>query len=227
MSAFVSLSRFFTTSGPRPFSLDFPESIDENLTIVDSDATEVEHSHSAIEHSEIRERMLSSIQMASPEQLRALVLQLADEIPEVQWSLVRSLGFSKEASSKDSDVSEVLHVDARSDVADSDEAGCSVGGLLEITRYSSPSPSDARSSSSWKTARSVNDWDVNMEDVPEIQSEVSVDVRSRPRWDMCVNCGKSFDVNAVRGPLECCYHPGKPESYYQRFLRLDYDFPRK
>jgi len=225
MSAFVSLSRFFTTSGPRPFSLDFPESIDDNSTIVDSDLTEVEHSQSAIEHSEIRERMLSSIQMASPEQLRALVLQLADEIPEVQWSLVRSLDLSK-----DSDVSEVLRVDARSDAADSDEACCSSGGVStdsEITRCSSPSPSDARSSSSWKTARSVNCWDVNMEDVPEIQSEVSVDVRSCPRWDMCVNCGKSFDMNAVRGRFECCYHPGKPESYYQRLIRLDYDFSRE
>ncbi|OJA20969.1 hypothetical protein AZE42_09175 [Rhizopogon vesiculosus] len=227
MSALVSLSRFFTTSGPRPFSLDFPQSVDDNLT-VDSDATDVEqeHSQSTIKDSEIREHLLSSIQMASPKKLRALVLQLADEIPEVQWFLVHSLTFPKALPKE---ALELLHVDARSD-ADSDEACCSSGSALtdpEITRCSSPPPSDARSSCSWKTARSVNGWDINMEDVPEIQSEVSVDVRSCPRWDICVNCGKTFDMNAVRGPFECCYHPGKPDIYYRKLFNLNLDFPRE
>ncbi|KAG0702466.1 hypothetical protein DFH29DRAFT_497851 [Suillus ampliporus] len=217
MSAFVSLSRFFTTSGPRPHSLDFPESVLNNLT-VDFDVTEAEHSQSTAEDAEFREHLLSSIETASPEQLRALVLQLADEIPELQRSLMQSLASLKALSKDDSDV---LHMDTKSD-ADSNEACCSLESVsTDSEKYSSPSPSDAGSRFSWKTAHSVINWDYNIEDVPDIQSEVSVDVRSRPRWDICVNCGKKIDMNAVRGPFECCYHPGFLQKDVERHKRRD------
>ncbi|KAG2122762.1 hypothetical protein DEU56DRAFT_68943 [Suillus clintonianus] len=219
MSAFVSLSRFFTTSGSRPRSLDFPESVHDSLTI-DSAVTEVEHSQlTTVENSDFRGRLLSSIETASPDQLRTLVLQLADEIPELQRSLVQSLA-SLKALSKEA--SEVLQIDTRSD-ADSNEAWLSLESVStdsDTTQYSSPSASDAGSSHSWKTAHSIN-WDINIEDVPEIQSEVNADVRSRPRWDICVNCAKKFDTNAVRGPFECCYHPGFLQKDVERHKRCD------
>ncbi|KAG1738386.1 uncharacterized protein EDB91DRAFT_1249305 [Suillus paluster] len=218
MSAFVSLSRFFTTSGPRPRSSDFPESVLNSFT-VDSDVAE-KHSQSTAEDSEFREHLLSSIETASPEQLRALVLQLADEIPELQQSLVQSLASLKTLSKEASDV---LYMGTRSD-ADSNEACCSlecVSTDSEPTQYSSPSPSDAGSSFSWKTAHSVIIWDINIEDVPDIQSEVSVDVRLHPRWDICVNCGKTIDMNAVRGPFECCYHPGFLQKDVERHKQRD------
>ncbi|KAG1722567.1 hypothetical protein EDB19DRAFT_1916600 [Suillus lakei] len=218
MSAFVSLSRFFTTSG-RPRSLDFPKSVLDSLPI-DFDVTEVEHIHLTTEDSEFREHLLSSIETASPEQLRALVLQLADEIPELQRSLVHSLASLKASSGE---ASEVLHLDTGSD-ADSSEACFSLQSVSthsNITQYSSHSPSDAGSCPSWKTARSVINWDIDIEDVPEIQSEVSVDVRSCARWDICVNCGRKFDTNAVRGPFECCYHPGFLQKDVERHKRRD------
>lgn len=203
MSTFVSLSRFFTFAGrPRPRSLDFPES-----AIIDSsdfDVTEVEHSLSTVEDPKFREHLLSSIEKASPEQLRALVLRLADEIPELQRSLVQSLT-SLKALSKE--VKEVSHVDTRSD-ADSNEASFSLESVS----------TDSGSCSSWKSACSVVNWDINIEDVPDIQSEVSVDVRSCAHLDICVNCGQKFDMNALRGPFECCYHPGKSEIYSQEVV---------
>jgi hypothetical protein len=202
MSAFVSLPHFFTTLGLRPRSLDFPESVLDSLPI-DLDATEVEHSLLTVEDPEFREHLLSSIKTASSEQLRALVLQLADEIPEVQRFLVQSLASSKALSKG---VSEVSHIDTRSD-ADSDEASLSLESVS----------TDSGSCPSWKSACSVINWSISIEDVPEIQSEVSVDVRSCARWDICVNCGKKFDMNAVRGPFECCYHPGMSEITQEKF----------
>ncbi|KAG1804686.1 uncharacterized protein HD556DRAFT_1436872 [Suillus plorans] len=207
MSAFVSLSRFFTPSGSHPCSLDFPESVIDSLP-VDFDVTEVGHSLLTVEDPEFHEHLLSSVEAASPEQLRALVLQLADEIPELRWSLVQSLD-SLKASSKE--ISEVSHIDMRSD-ADSTEASFSLESVS----------TDSGSCPSWKSACSVINWDVNdIEDVPEIQSEVSVDVRPRPRWDICVNCGQKFDMNAVRGPFECCYHPGFLRKDVERHKRCD------
>ncbi|KAG2075374.1 hypothetical protein BDR04DRAFT_38337 [Suillus decipiens] len=169
MSAFMSLSRFFTISRPRPRSLDFPESVLDS-SLVDFDVTEVEHSLLAVEDPDFREHLLSSIETASPEQLRALVLQLADEIPELRRSLVQSLA-SLKALSKE--VSEVLHIDTRSD-ADSNESSFSLESVS----------TDSGSCSSWKSARSVINWDINIEDVPDIQSEVSLDIRSYTRWDI-------------------------------------------
>ncbi|KIK43290.1 hypothetical protein CY34DRAFT_803960 [Suillus luteus UH-Slu-Lm8-n1] len=205
MSTFVSLSRFFTFAGrPRPRSLDFPESA---LDSSDFDVTEVEHSLSSIEDPKFREHLLSSIEKASPEQLRALVLRLADEIPELQRSLVQSLT-SLKALSKE--VKEVSHVDTRSD-ADSNKASFSLESVS----------TDSGSCSSWKSACSVVNWDINIEDVPDIQSEVSVDVRSCAHWDICVNCGQKFDMNALRGPFECCYHPGFLQKDVERHKRRD------
>ncbi|KAG2035778.1 hypothetical protein BDR03DRAFT_1000851 [Suillus americanus] len=206
MSAFVSLSRFFTTSRSRPRSLDFPESVLDSLPI-DFDVTKVEHSLLTVEDPEFREHLLSSIETASPEQLRALVVQLADEIPELQRFLVQSLTSCKALSKG---VSEVSHIDTKSD-ADSNEGSFS---LESVSTESGSCPS-------WKSACSVINWDINIEDVPEIQSEVGVDVGSCPRWDICVNCGKKFDMNAVRGPFECCYHPGFLQKDVERHKRRD------
>ncbi|KAG1821053.1 uncharacterized protein BJ212DRAFT_1297501 [Suillus subaureus] len=206
MSAFVSLSRFFTTSWPRPRSLDFPESVLDSSPI-DFDVTEVEHSLLTVEDPEFREHLLSSIETASPEQLRALVVQLADEIPELQRSLIQSLA-SLKALSKG--VSEVLNIDRKSDA---DSSGASFS-LESVSTESGSCPS-------WKSACSVINWNINMEDVPEIESEVSVDVASCARWDICVNCGKKFDVNAVRGPFECCYHPGFLQKDVERHKQRD------
>ncbi|KAG2145350.1 uncharacterized protein EDB93DRAFT_1151882 [Suillus bovinus] len=208
MSAFVNLSRFFTTFGSRPRSLDFPESVVDSLP-ADFDVTKMEHNLLTIEDPEFREHLLSSVETASPEQLRALILQLADEIPELQWSLIQSLT-SLKALSKE--VSEVSHIDTRSD-ADSNEASFSLGCVS----------TGSESCPSWKSACSVSNWDIDdmTEDVPEIQSEVSVDVKSCPRWDICVNCGQKFDMNAVRGPFECCYHPGFLQKDVERHRRCD------
>lgn len=205
MSSFVNLSRFFTFAGrPRPRSLDFPESA---LDSSDFDVTEMEHNLLTVEDPKLREHLLSSIEKASPEQLRALVLRLADEIPELQRSLVQSLT-SLKALSKE--VTEVSHVDTRSD-ADSNEVSFSLESVS----------TDSGSCSSWKSACSVINWDINIEDVPDIQSEVSVDVRSCAHWDICVNCGQKFDMNALRGPFECCYHPGFLQKDVERHKRRD------
>jgi hypothetical protein len=178
---------------------------------MDFGVTEMEHSRLlGVEDPKFREHLLSAIETASPEQLRALVLQLADEIPELQRSLAQSLAPLK-ASSKE--VPEVIHTDTRSD-ADSNEASFSLESVS----------TDSGSCLSWKSARSVINWDINIEDIPDIQSEVSMDVRSCAHWDICVNCGQKFDMNAVRGPFECCYHPGKAGIHSQEIVYLNHDF---